>query len=244
MQAMSRPSGTDEQGNEGLHSGNGNTADEDSHPVEWIFGYGSLIWRPAFPFVESRVAIVQGFVRRFWQGSTDHRGTPERPGRVVTLVPCARAHCWGRAFRFHADQRAAILAQLDHREQGGYSRHVVDLRWAGEPEPTDAQPSGLATNRGPSARRSSVHTEQGVRALLYVATSDNVNYLGPASPGQIAREALEAQGPSGANRDYVLELDAALREMGGVDPHVTAVAERLRQLAVPLEMQQVSVSTD
>jgi len=64
----------------------------------WIFGYGSLVWRPSFPHRERRPAILSGFARRFWQGSTDHRGVPGAPGRVVTLVAEAGAECWGMVY--------------------------------------------------------------------------------------------------------------------------------------------------
>ena len=72
-----------------------------SRPL-WIFGYGSLVWRPDIPHDERRPAWIRGFARRFWQGSTDHRGVPEAPGRVVTLVRDEAARCWGAAYRVAA----------------------------------------------------------------------------------------------------------------------------------------------
>ena len=82
----------------------------------WLFAYGSLIWRPAFPYVERQTGWVEGFARRFWQASTDHRGVPEAPGRVVTLVPEPGARCWGVAFRVAADTSEAVLETLDRRD--------------------------------------------------------------------------------------------------------------------------------
>ena len=84
----------------------------------WLFGYGSLIFKVDFPYLESRRATIRDWVRRFWQGSHDHRGTPGAPGRVVTLVPEHGAICTGIAYRIMPD----VLEQLDIREKNGYLR--------------------------------------------------------------------------------------------------------------------------
>jgi cation transport regulator ChaC len=169
----------------------------------WIFGYGSLVWRPAFPHRERRAAWIEGFVRRFWQGSTDHRGVPGAPGRVVTLVPEAGARCWGMAYRIRAQQVDAVLEVLDVREQGGYQRLELPLHF-------DA-PAG----------------EQ-VLGLSWVATPANRNYLGPASTAAIADQVRRSQGPSGPNPEYVLRLAEALRELGAEDPHIHELEALLR----------------
>lgn len=89
----------------------------------WLFAYGSLLYKVDFPILERRRAKLEGWSRRFWQGSHDHRGTPESPGRVVTLIPETGACCLGLAYRVSVD----VFAHLDHREKNGYLREAVTL---------------------------------------------------------------------------------------------------------------------
>jgi glutathione-specific gamma-glutamylcyclotransferase len=173
---------------------------------QWIFGYGSLVWRPAFEHRERRAGYIRGFARRFWQASPDHRGTPEAPGRVVTLVREPDARCWGMAYRIDAAAAPAILAALDYREKAGYERVVADVRGAAD--------------------------EVLGRALVYIAGPDNPNYLGPTPLEDIAEVAREREGPSGSNREYVLRLHEALCAIGAPDPHVSALARLLERAKV------------
>lgn len=163
----------------------------------WVFGYGSLVWRPAFEHRRREPARIRGWSRRFWQGSTDHRGVPGKPGRVVTLVPQADAECWGMVYEVAPADRARVLANLDHREKGGYARHEV--------------PATLKSG-------------ESVHALVYLATPDNECYLGEAPLEAIARQVRASVGPSGPNVEYVVELARALAAMGAPDPHVEALA--------------------
>lgn len=163
----------------------------------WVFGYGSLVWRPAFDHQRREPAKIQGWTRRFWQGSTDHRGVPGKPGRVVTLVPQADAECWGMVYEVAPSDRRAVLANLDHREKGGYARHEVAAE---------------------------LKTGERVDALVYLATPDNESYLGEAPLDAIAAQVRESVGPSGPNIEYVVELARALSAMGASDPHVEALA--------------------
>ena len=96
---------------------------------QWVFGYGSLIYKVDFPWLERRPARIHGWSRRFWQGSHDHRGTPEQPGRVVTLVEDAGAACAGMAYRVEPK----VFAHLDHREKNGYERRLTRLEFDNGP---------------------------------------------------------------------------------------------------------------
>ena len=89
----------------------------------WLFGYGSLIYKVDFPFLERRPATIRGWSRRFWQGSHDHRGTHTHPGRVVTLIAEDGAVCTGMAYRV----TPATFEQLDYREKNGYLRFTTTM---------------------------------------------------------------------------------------------------------------------
>lgn len=91
----------------------------------WLFGYGSLIYKVDFPYLESRAATIYNWQRRFWQGSHDHRGTPESPGRVATLVEKPGAACVGMAYRV----TPAVFDHLDHREKNGYLRFTTEMHF-------------------------------------------------------------------------------------------------------------------
>jgi cation transport regulator ChaC len=166
--------------------------------ARWIFGYGSLLWRPDFPYLERVAAVLRGHSRRFWQGSPDHRGRVDAPGRVVTLVEQPGAHCWGAAYRVERAVLRDVIARLDERESGGFER--------------SEQPIELASG-------TSDH------ALVYVARAGNPNFLGPAPLAAMAEQMCAASGRSGSNADYVLRLAAALRELGQRDDHVFELAE-------------------
>jgi cation transport regulator ChaC len=165
----------------------------------WLFGYGSLIYLVDFPYLESRPANIRGWSRRFWQGSHDHRGTEENPGRVVTLIEEADADCGGLAFLVEA----AVFRQLDVREKNGYLRVAAEMTF---------EDGSTATG------------------LTYIATADNEAWLGEASEYEIARHIREAAGPSGSNRDYLLQLADALRELGLEDRHVFEIEAHILRL--------------
>ena len=92
----------------------------------WVFGYGSLIWRADFPWLARQPATLAGWARRFWQGSHDHRGVPDAPGRVVTLVASPDETCGGVAYRVESH----VFDHLDQREKNGYERVAVGLKLA------------------------------------------------------------------------------------------------------------------
>lgn len=170
---------------------------------KWIFGYGSLVWRPGFDFLERRIGYIEGWKRCFYQGSPDHRGTEKSPGRVVTLLPKPKVKCWGVAYQISAAAFETTFSYLDHREKCGFHRHKVKFHC-----------------------RENISRE----VYTYVAAEGNPDYLGPASMEEMAQQIYLSEGPSGPNSEYLLELAASLRSMGIVDEHVFELEKHFQQI--------------
>nr|XP_027092377.1 gamma-glutamylcyclotransferase 2-3-like isoform X2 [Coffea arabica] len=157
----------------------------------WVFGYGSLIWKTGFHYDDRLVGFIKGYRRVFYQGSTDHRGTPDFPGRTVTLEPAEGEVCWGVAYKIiRKEDQEEALTYLEVREKQYDQKAHVDIF---------------------SDRAATVPVVSGV--LIYIASADqklNRNYLGPASLQEIANQIVRAEGPSGPNRDYLFQLEKAL----------------------------------
>ncbi|XP_051878398.1 glutathione-specific gamma-glutamylcyclotransferase 1 [Pristis pectinata] len=167
----------------------------------WIFGYGSLIWKPDFEFTSRRVGFIRGYCRRFWHGDNHYRGDKRTPGRVVTLLEDAEADTWGVAYEVRDEAASSSLERLWRREclLGGYVCRSVQFY---------GREAGAATP-----------------ALVYVATADNPLYLGPAEPALIAWQIVGCSGHSGRNLDYLLRLADFMRRCCPhvEDPHLFAI---------------------
>ncbi|GMT08708.1 hypothetical protein PFISCL1PPCAC_5, partial [Pristionchus fissidentatus] len=175
----------------------------------WIFGYGSLLWYTDFPYEEVRGGHVKGFVRRFWQLSPDHRGTPEAPGRTVTLISAPSNSCWGLAYKVPDEHEKATIEYLDHREKAGYTCEKV---WF-QPDEASAAP---------------------ILVHVYISgTEDNEFHAGPTEEEEIASTILVRHGPSGPNIEYALKLALVLRSHSphSDDAHVFSVERRILKLA-------------
>lgn len=168
-------------------------------PLVAIFGYGSLLFRPGFAYLDRRPAHAPGYARRFSQASPDHRGTPERPGRVVTLSEQRGASCAGAVYWVRAPAEQ-LLQDLDHRERAGYARISLEVLSEG----------------------------QKVQAVTWVAPPGNAYDAGELELRALAELIRDASGPSGRNDDYVFALERALFELGAPDPELSQLSALLR----------------
>jgi cation transport protein ChaC len=169
----------------------------------WVFGYGSLIWRPGFEHVERVPARIVGLHRSLCIYSFVHRGTPERPGLVLGLD--RGGACRGVAYRIDAGRRADTLSYLRAREQATsvYLEAVRSVWLEGKPE-----------------RR--------VDAVCYTVDRSHAQYAGALSLEQQLHLIRQGHGRSGNNRDYVIETVSALEALGCKDAALHRLAEHLK----------------
>jgi glutathione-specific gamma-glutamylcyclotransferase len=183
----------------------------------WVFGYGSLMWRPGFDFIERIPARLVGLHRALCVYSFVHRGTPERPGLVLGLD--RGGMCRGIAFRVAAKVREQTIAYLRAREQVT----TVYLETVRRVELED------------KARRQ-------VRALCFLVDRSHVQYAGRLSLEERVHLVRQGHGRSGANRDYVIETVQALESLGYRETDLHLLAARLLSThqgeAIPLAHQE------
>jgi cation transport protein ChaC len=165
----------------------------------WVFGYGSLMWRPGFEFIEQVPARLIGEHRALCVYSFDHRGTPEKPGLVLGLD--RGGACRGIAFRVAAKLRAETIEYLRGREQTTHVyREVMRSVWL--------------ENEG----------RERVSALAYVVDRGHVQYAGRLTLADQLRYVQQGHGRSGNNRDYVLSTVKSIEAQGFRDPQLHQLA--------------------
>jgi cation transport protein ChaC len=179
----------------------------------WVFGYGSLMWRPGFPYLERVPARLTGLHRALCVYSFVHRGTPEKPGLVLGLD--RGGACRGIAYRVATAERDATVSYLREREQ---VTSVYLETWR-----------RITLSAKPS---------RDVTALVYVADRGHVQYAGRLDLDRQVHLIRQGHGRSGANRDYVLSTVSEIEAQGCHDSGLHAIAERLKGAAdVPVHPQ-------
>ena len=173
--------------------------------VDWVFGYGSLIWDPGFAPAESVRAWAAGFARSFCLRSIEHRGTRTRPGLVLGLDEQSDAECGGLALRIADSDHDEVLAYLRARE-------LV----------TDAYQEAILPLRLEDGRR--------VEALAYVMRRDHVQYAGGLPLDEQARIIAQAHGGRGPNAEYLFNTAAHLTQIGLGDAVLDHLSRQVRKL--------------
>ena len=170
----------------------------------WVFGYGSLMWRPGFDFIEKAPAALIGAHRSLCIYSFHHRGTQAHPGLVLGLDEGGA--CRGVAFRVAQANADATLTYLREREQ------VTDVYVEA------MKPVSLLDGSG-----------RELEALCYIVDRGHPQYAGRLSLERQAELVRSASGFSGNNIDYVLNTVRHLEEVGIHDVELMALAQRLTE---------------
>ena len=177
----------------------------DSHPDGedlWLYGYGSLIWNPAFHFSERALATINGYHRRFCLWTHLGRGSPECPGLMLGLD--RGGSCKGVAFRLTPAQIAEELPLVWRREMvtAAYRPHWLNGRVADRP----------------------------ARILAFTINREHDRYGGGLGMEDIARAIARAEGPLGRCSEYLFNTFEHLRELGIDDRGLDHLCQRVREI--------------
>ncbi|KAJ3550011.1 hypothetical protein NM688_g5116 [Phlebia brevispora] len=182
-----------------------------------------LLPQPPPHVIGQTPGYLKGYVRRFAQKSHDHRGTPENPGRVVTLIhkedwaafsgSDAFPHedvVWGVAYTIDPLYESEVRDYLDYREKDGYTLEELDIY-------------GLIDGQEVVV----IH-----KAFCYVGRNDNPSFIGSEPIDQLAERIWQSVGPSGRNKDYLYELSAHIKKLApeSHDSHLSTLETRCREL--------------
>lgn len=152
-----------------------------------VFAYGSLMWRPDFPFIDLQPAVLYGYHRAFCITSTHYRGSVEHPGLVLGLD--RGGQCQGRVYRVAPEDAETAADYLHRREMitGVYIPRLLKVRL----------PDGLD-----------------VTALSFIADRQHPQYAGKLSPEDVVARIRDAVGIAGRNIDYLRNTVQHLDQMG------------------------------
>lgn len=168
----------------------------------WFFGYGSLLWNPDFRYAERLPAHLPGYRRWFCRYSFHYRGTAEKPGLVIGLIP--GGSCAGVVYRVEPADVQETLQRLDAREQPGYLR----------------KRTSVMLPRG--------HSPRFVEAWFYLPNPEDPSYFGQQDEATLVRLTAEGAGSRGTSYDY---LHAMLLELQVLGVREQALERIVRQAA-------------
>jgi cation transport protein ChaC len=177
----------------------------------WVFGYGSLMWRPGFAYVDRQPATLHGRRRAFCIYSVHHRGTYARPGLVLGLA--AGGATRGAAYRIAEAEWAAVHAYLMEREQ-----------------PTETYIEARRTVWLAGGRK--------VDCLVFLSDVHHPQWAGALTLEAQARLIAGASGLSGRNVDYLRDLVAHLADEGISDEGMNRLLHLVEAREAALEAEQ------